>query len=90
MISERRDGRGHWPSGKRRSDITRAQHDRVLAVLRVLLGRNWSRRRIAQRLAVSDRAVRRWLAGDDWPQETSARRVEALAKAAHVKMRRAG
>ncbi len=76
MVSSRDDGRGHWPSGKPRNAQTPAQRKRARRVLsrleRALPARPSrtaviSRRIVADRLGISDRTLRRWLAGEDWP-----------------------
>lgn len=64
--SSRTDRRGHWPAGKRRGDSP------IPAALRRKLDKaldhgDLTRRGIARALNLSDRSVRRWLSGEDWP-----------------------
>lgn len=67
VVSARADGRGHWPKGKRRSKLSPAEHEKFLAELRQLLAEGLSRREIARRRGVSEKAVRNWLSGEDLP-----------------------
>lgn len=68
--------RGHWPKGRRRHATNERAAKRVLATLAALLkggpqyGRI-SRRKLAETIGVSDRTVRRWLAGEDLPAPDS-------------------
>jgi transposase len=79
MHTVRTDGRGHWPKGKRRSDVSRRARTEFVAQLRVAVARkNSSIRAVARLLDVSDRTVRRWLAGEDWP--ASAEQMVAYAR----------
>lgn len=77
MVSERQDGRGHWPKDKRRSRV--AAHE-VAALVRVLERRveRTSARFVARQLQISDRTVRRWLKGEDWPLPASIARLKRL------------
>lgn len=69
--------RGHWPKGKSRNAGAAAQQrraQRALNALRKALKTttvpsptDLTRRRVAAALGVSDRTVRRWLSGEDWP-----------------------
>lgn len=68
MRSSRRDGRGHWPRGKSRSTLTVAQRAAVIRKLR-RAAEEQSFRQIARTLGVSDRSIRRILAGEDQPSE---------------------
>ena len=64
FASLRKDGRGHWPAGKRRSDASGRDVRRALAAIRRANERDGhSLRSIARTLGVSDRTVRRWLDG---------------------------
>lgn len=64
--------RGHWPRGRRRNPITPRGWERLRAAIAAILpdaprhGR-LSRRALARYLGVSDRTVRRWLDGTDYP-----------------------
>lgn len=76
--TKRPDGRGHWPRGKRRSDLSERERETVLATIRGA-SETESLRSIARKLHVSDRSVRRWLSGDDWPKDRAlVRRVKYL------------
>lgn len=81
-MSARRDGRGHWPAGKRRSDVEPLERRRAVVRLRAAIEKGESRRAIARAIGMSDRTVRRWLAGEDWPMAQSARRLARLPKPA--------
>lgn len=71
--SQRKDKRGHWPSGKRRNadkgDWTRIR----LSLARLLQDHprygQISARALARDLSCSDRSVRRWITGVDRPSE---------------------
>lgn len=69
--SARKDGRGHWPHGKRRHDDLGSWSRVRLALARLLDARHHrgvvSIRALASVLGVADRSVRRWLAGIDRP-----------------------
>lgn len=73
--------RGHWPRGKRRSDLTDAQL-RAWHLLRkklaIIVSANQrgvpgtlrrSCRGLAEHCGVHDRSVRRWLSGEDVPTQ---------------------
>jgi hypothetical protein len=87
--STRKDGRGHWPPGKRRNQDG-GNWGRIRLALSRFLDEHYERGRISVRalaaeLAVSDRSVRRWLTGDQRPS------VEyQFAVAQWLKERRAG
>jgi transcriptional regulator with XRE-family HTH domain len=64
--------RGHWPQGKRRNPDS-GSWSRTRLVLTKFLGDKYkagsvSIRALADALGVSDRSVRRWLAGEDRPE----------------------
>lgn len=64
--TNRADRRGHWTPGKRRSRMTAREREQFLAALR-RHSEAESIRSTARQLKCSDRAVRRWLTGEDWP-----------------------
>lgn len=68
MKSERSDGRGHWTHGKRRSVLTAEERRAFLAAIRRHAAAEGIRA-TARHLKCSDRSVRRWLAGEDWPTQ---------------------
>jgi len=68
MKSKRADGFGHWPAGKHRSTLSVADRAKVLRKLR-RANEERSIRAIARTLDVSDRSIRRILAGEDQPSE---------------------
>lgn len=77
-MTSRKDGRGHWTPGKRRSDASDKDVRRALAAIRRANERdNHSLRSIARTLGVNDRSVRRWLAGEDTP--TAANCADVIA-----------
>jgi len=77
--SARRDGRGGWPTGKRRHPM--GTWPATLARLQVLLQQPRrgvvSRNAIAKAVGVSEGTVRRWVSGEDVPSvemQTAVRR----------------
>lgn len=78
--SKRKGARGHWPRGKRRSDLDEKTRRQLIARIRVACDRGLSLKAIAEAIRVSDRAVRRWLAGDHYPMKRSVRRMNALPR----------
>lgn len=71
MTSTRKDGRGHWPAGKRRNPDA-GHWSRTRLALQQILDDHWRRGErsyaaLAAELGVSDRAVRRWLSGTHRP-----------------------
>lgn len=71
MRSQRADGLGHWPRGKRRNP-DRGNWSMVRLTLARFIDDHLRRGEISYRalaadLGVSDRTVRRWLAGEDRP-----------------------
>ena len=71
MKSQREDGRGHWPKGKRRHE-DKGDWSVLRRSLTQFLGTYYSRgevsmRQLAADLNYSTRAVRRWLHGEDRP-----------------------
>lgn len=78
--TQMRKPRGHWPAGKRRSTLTPAERLDVLSRVRAALRAGESLRGISRLVRVSDRTIRRWLRGEDWPTAQSARRVRALPR----------
>lgn len=70
-MTARKDGRGHWPAGKRRGTTGR-HRDRAVVRLRAKMSKEgWSCRGVADELGVSDRTVRRWLADEDHPTQAN-------------------
>lgn len=79
--SSREDGRGHWPKGKTRNEPAEDWPQVQRSLERLLrnpeyggagvavadLAKVRSRRGLSAALGVSDRQVRRWLAGEDMP-----------------------
>lgn len=68
LKSQREDGRGHWPAGRARSNITAAERARVIRRLHKA-AETESLRAIARTLGVSDRSIRRIFTGEDQPTE---------------------
>lgn len=80
MKSARPDGRGHWPSGKRRN-VDRGNWSRVRMSLARFIDDHWaagkvSIRALADEIAVNDRTIRRWLSGEDRPSESAQEAIE--------------
>lgn len=80
--------KGHWPRGRRRHDPS-SNWDVIRSRLWLLLdkrgtgsdrtlpaSRRVSRHALAKRMRVSDRTVRRWLAGEDFPTARHAAAVD--------------
>lgn len=65
--SKRPDGRGHWPAGKRRSSLTPAAAHAHAKKIRAMAEDLGGYRAVARSLGVSDRTVRRWISGEDYP-----------------------
>jgi hypothetical protein len=63
LKSARSDGRGHWPAGRSRSSIPASRQEKLRAYLRQMIADGLSRHEIARRCKVSEKTVRRWLAG---------------------------
>jgi len=80
LKSQRPDGLGHWPRGKRRNDPGPRREQvlrRLAAALDPLVRGVRSYVVVAEDLGVSDKTVARWLAGDDWPDADAVERLEA-------------
>lgn len=77
----RADGLGHWPRGKRRSTLTDAERERIIAKLRkaILPQYYGSMLQVALAMQVSDRTIGRILSGEDHPSERIRERVARLA-----------
>jgi hypothetical protein len=87
--SAREDGKGHWPKGKPRNKTAKDWPAVQKALERLLRSPEYakdksdlstpvrSRTGLARALGMSDRQVRRWLAGEDVP---SAETVAAIKK----------
>ena len=83
IISQREDGRGHWPRGQRRNDALPARKMAgLMRRVRRLVDRDpadltLTRVAIAEAVGVSERSVRRWLSGEDHPAATSLVKLQA-------------
>lgn len=71
MRSQREDGRGHWPKGKRRNQDA-GNWQRIRLSTHRLIENHWRHGKITYRalaaaVGVSDRTIRRYLAGEDRP-----------------------
>jgi len=75
--SSREDGRGHWPRGKRRSDLTDHEYKRAIAALKRGVEDHGSAKSVARQLRKSDRTIRRLLSGEDWPSRETAKKILA-------------
>lgn len=77
--------RGHWTAGKRRNDFDGAAIERLRRLLgkrhtgnsprRIPRKQRVSRKAAALACGVSDRTIRRWLSGEDWPSRVSAAKL---------------
>lgn len=76
MQSQRADGRGHWPAGKRRHppapDVVR-----IIRHMR-LFGLPW--REIAELVGVDQRTIRNWVQGIDVPEPRHVKRIRQLER----------
>lgn len=74
-----RGSAGHWQKGVRRSDAAPRAVRRVMRRAVKIMDRyqSASRRALAAHLGVSDRTVRRWIAGEDLPSAADLARVTA-------------
>lgn len=89
MESARKDGRGHWPAGKRRNPLDARMRQRLRAAIRRALnapspnpnrpGRAMSLKEIGALIGVSDKTVARWQRDEDFPpRETALAAIRAL------------
>jgi len=79
MKSTRPDKRGHWPRGKRRSRISARQRNAFVKAVQAATARDdCSNSAVARLLEVSERTVRRWLKGEDWPDKAVLARSRRL------------
>lgn len=69
--SSRTDGRGHWPKGKRRNQTGRQAKPLLRAARKD--GLSW--REIAILIGVDQRQVRRYTAGEDYPNLATMKRI---------------
>lgn len=79
-MSVRKDGRGHWPRGKRRSPLTRAQRQLALVAIRHALRAGYSRAQIARTIRVADTTIGHWLRGITHPMPASLKKIRALPR----------
>lgn len=80
--------RGHWPKGKSRNAGAVQQQRRAKRALNSLRKAlkpttvpgpaDLTCRRVAAALGVSDRTVRRWLSGEDWPPPKKVQLIHRL------------
>lgn len=75
---KRRPTKGHWPHGKRRHDLP--GWPTTLSTLAVIVSERMSRRSVSEHVGVSERTIRRWLAGEDIPSPAHAARVRAFIR----------
>jgi len=78
MQSQRQDNRGHWPAGKPRNPPP--PPDLIAGMIDLYQAERASLRYMAAKIGVSDRTLRRWLAGEDHPHVSMYRRIEALLR----------
>jgi lambda repressor-like predicted transcriptional regulator len=76
MKSARKDKRGHWPGGKRRSPADERERKRVVAALKMAQRQGESWRVLEKKTGVSTRTLRRLVAGEDWPMPKTITRIE--------------
>jgi DNA invertase Pin-like site-specific DNA recombinase len=69
LKSERRDGRGHWPKGKRRSPMEDKARRKLIRDIRLLIDHGVSRKAISRAFRRSDRTIARWLSGAHFPMK---------------------
>ena len=78
MQSHRKDNRGHWPAGKPRHPVP--PPELIVGLNALYLHQHASLRYMAEKIGVSDRTLRRWLAGEDHPHPSMYRKITALLK----------
>jgi ribosome-binding protein aMBF1 (putative translation factor) len=89
-VGNRSENRGHWTKGKRRN-VPLPTWEGTLAELRVVFAVHQGNRNgisahgLAHDLGCSDRAVRRWLAGEDVPATKLQRQVSRWVKVQQTK-----
>lgn len=86
MTSQREDGRGHWPPGKRRNAVDPKKHQRVLQLLVSLHESShregpYSYAKVAAAIGVDGRTVRRWVSEEDVPTPENLAALEKYLKA---------
>jgi hypothetical protein len=70
--------KGHWPKGRRKNDpgVSAGELRRVLRrFLRYKIQKGLSYRALEEEL---DRTLRRWIAGEDWPDARDFRAIRRL------------
>jgi hypothetical protein len=75
--------KGHWPKGRRRSDIGRASAESIARwLVRVLQGDepDVSLRGISRATGISDRSLRRYIGGDRWPNGEHAALIDRVRR----------
>lgn len=80
-MSARRDGRGHWPTGKRRSPLNASDVACVVTLVSRAIRSGHSIRRVAKDIGVAQRTISRWIKREDWPTLASANKVRAWGRA---------
>jgi hypothetical protein len=86
--------KGHWPKGRRRSDVAPSVWEPLRLAIRDLL-RSHRRRNvrsyqaIADRVRVDKKTVGRWLNGEDWPPSEAIPDLKHYLKEQKVLIRRA-
>jgi len=73
MESQRKDGRGHWPQGKRRHETKGIK--KLISQVRSILRRRkgTTKKGMAREIGVDPHTIRRWLSGEDVPSEYNRR-----------------
>jgi DNA invertase Pin-like site-specific DNA recombinase len=77
--------KGHWPKGRRKNDprVSAGELRRVLRrFLRYKIQKGLSYRALEEELGKSDRTLRRWIAGEDWPDARDFRAIRRLTMGA--------
>lgn len=91
--SKREDGRGHWPAGRHRNPDT-GNWSEIRLQLQALLDNHYSiAKRIyvlacAEDIGVSERSVRRWLAGSHRPEPESQKKIASWIKLARKRAKK--
>lgn len=89
MTTKRKDGRGHWPAGRRRNDQPPPSGwptvDRFLSDVHAYCASERKTKDLAEYLGVDRKTVYTWLTGDKWPARD---RMLAIARWYRAQRRR--
>jgi hypothetical protein len=81
FVSQRTDGRGHYPAGRRRSGLRADQHRRVIRYLGRLQRLGYSLSAVGKAIGRNPKTVARWHSGQSWPDEESEKKLRLFKHA---------